>query len=236
MKKILFFTGAGISAESGVSTFRTGDDGLWYNHKVEDVATLDGWNRDRKKVLDFYNDRRRQLSEIEPNIAHKKISDLEKHFEVTVVTQNVDNLHERAGTKNVIHLHGELTKVRSIEDSTLIYDWEKDCNLGDLCEMGHQLRPHIVWFGESLSSKLIQNAKQAATECDVCVIIGTSMQVSPANTIPFLTKETALIYYIDPSDIEFYVPKNKIPFFYHFKETATTGIQRLEDELKKIFL
>ena len=123
MKKILIFTGAGVSAESGVATFRTGDDGLWYNYKVEDVATLDGWKRDREKVLDFYNLRRSQMKTVEPNLAHKIIADLEKDFDVTIVTQNVDNLHERSGSTNIIHLHGELTKVRSTLDPTLIYDW-----------------------------------------------------------------------------------------------------------------
>lgn len=235
-RKIVFFTGAGVSAESGVATFRTGDDGLWYNHKVEDVATPDGWKRDPHKVLNFYNMRRTQLKEVQPNSAHEIISKLENDFDVTVITQNVDNLHERAGSSKVIHLHGELTKVRSTKDSTKIYDWNNDCNIGDKCELGSQLRPHIVWFGENLDPKMIQNATQAAIECDVCVVVGTSMQVAPANTIPFLTKETALIYYIDPSDIEFYIPKNRKSFFYHFQQNATNGMRCLSDELKEIFL
>ena len=235
-RKIVFFTGAGVSAESGVATFRTGDDGLWYNHKVEDVATIDGWNRDKKKVLDFYNMRRAQLKEVHPNLAHQLIAQLEVDFDVTVITQNVDDLHQRAGSTNVIHLHGELIKVRSTKDSTKIYNWIEDCNIGDKCELGSQLRPHIVWFGENLDPKMIQNATQVAFECDVCVVVGTSMQVAPANSIPFLTKDTALIYYIDPSDVEFYIPKNRKSFFYHFQQNATDGMKRLSDELKEIFL
>lgn len=236
MKNIVFFTGAGVSAESGISTFRTGDDGLWYNHKVEDVATLDGWKKNKEKVLNFYNQRRSQLKTVIPNLAHEIISELQKDFNVTVITQNVDNLHERSGSKNVIHLHGELTKVRSTVNPSLIYDWIDDCNIGDLCERGSQLRPNIVWFGEELNTKDIKDAVKATQKADVFIIIGSSMQVAPANTIPFLTKETALIYYIDPSDIEFTVPKSRRSFFYHFKENATTGMKRISDELKEIFL
>jgi NAD-dependent deacetylase len=236
MKNIVFFTGAGVSAESGVSTFRTGDDGLWYNHKVEDVATIDGWKRNKEKVLNFYNERRSQLKTVNPNLAHQIISELQKDFNVTVITQNVDNLHERAGSMNVIHLHGELTKVRSTVNPSLIYDWVDDCNIGHLCENNSQLRPHIVWFGEELDNQNIKDAVKATQEADVFVIIGSSMQVAPANTIPFLTKETALIYYIDPGDIEFGVPKSRRSFFYHFQENATTGMEKLKNEIKEIFL
>lgn len=236
MKKILVFTGAGVSEESGVATFRTGADGLWYNHKVEDVATPDGWRRDREKVLNFYNMRRSQLKSVEPNLAHQIIADLEKDFYVTVITQNVDNLHERAGSTNVVHLHGELTKVRSTLDSTLIYDWTEDCNVGDKCERGSQLRPHIVWFGEDLNPKFIQRAEEAAYECDVCVIVGTSMKVSPANQIPFLTKENTLIYYVDPSDVDFFVDKQRRPFFTHIQEVASTGMDKVKADLKKMML
>jgi NAD-dependent deacetylase len=154
-KKILVFSGAGVDKESGVETFRDSQDGLWNNNKIEDVATPDGWRRNKEKVLDFYNMRRAQLKEVEPNLAHQIIADLENEFDVTVVTQNVTNLHERAGSTKIIHLHGELTKVRSTLDSTLIYDWTEDCNLGDKCEKGSQLRPHIVWFGENLNPKFI---------------------------------------------------------------------------------
>jgi len=233
-KKILIFTGAGVSAESGVATFRTGDDGLWYNHKVEDVATFDGWRRNKEKVLNFYNMRRSQLKEVEPNLAHKIISDLENDFDVTVVTQNVDNLHERAGSTKVIHLHGELTKVRSTLDSTLIYDWTEDCNVGDKCEKGSQLRPHIVWFGENLNPKMIERAEEVAYECDVCVIVGTSMQVAPANQIPFLTKPNTLIYVVDSNDIDFYIDKQRKPFLTHIHEVASVGMGKVKNDLMNI--
>lgn len=233
-KKILIFTGAGVSAESGVATFRTGDDGLWYNHKVEDVATPDGWRRDKEKVLNFYNMRRAQLKEVNPNLAHQIIADLEKDFDVTVVTQNVDNLHERAGSTKIIHLHGELTKVRSTLDSTLIYDWIEDCNIGDKCERGSQLRPHIVWFGENLDPDFVDMATEAAKECDVCVVVGTSMKVSPANTIPFLTKEGVKVYYVDLSDLDFYVPEYRTHLFTHYQELASTGMKKVMNELNSI--
>ena len=149
MKKIVVLTGAGVSAESGIRTFRD-SNGLWEDHEVMDVASPEGWARDPELVLRFYNARRAQLKEVEPNAAHVAIKELESQFEVCVITQNVDDLHERAGSSNVLHLHGELTKARSTRDDSLIYDWTGDINLGDLCEDGHQLRPHIVWFGESV--------------------------------------------------------------------------------------
>jgi len=235
MKKILVFTGAGVSAESGVQTFRDAD-GLWHDHKIEDVASPDGWRRDKETVLEFYNQRRRQLKEVEPNDGHKIIAELEKNFDVTVVTQNVDNLHERAGSTNVIHLHGELTKVRSTLNPNFIYDWEDDLNLGDKCEKGSQLRPHIVWFGENLNPKFIERATEAAYECDVCVVVGTSMQVAPANQIPFLTKPNTLIYIVDPSNMDFHIDKQRVPFLYHIQEVASIGMQKVKDDLDNILL
>ena len=236
-KKILVFTGAGVSAESGVETFRSGADGLWCNYKIEDVATPSGWRKDKEKVLEFYNKRRSQLQTVDPNDAHRIIADLEKYFDVTVVTQNVDNLHERAGSTNVIHLHGELTKVRSTLDPSLVYDWGyKDLNIGDKCEKGSQLRPYIIWFHEPLEESIVNNVTEIAFDSDVCVVVGTSMQVSPANTIPFLTKDNALIYYIDPTDrLDFYVPEYRRGFFYHFQDVATKGMNDVSDDLKKIF-
>jgi len=234
-KKILIFTGAGVSAESGVATFRTGDDGLWYNHKVEDVATPDGWRRDREKVLNFYNMRRSQLKDVQPNLAHQIIAELEKDYNVTVVTQNVDNLHQRAGSTKVIHLHGELTKVRSTLDPNLIYDWTEDCNLGDKCEKGSQLRPNIVWFGENLDPKFVDMATVAAKECDICIVVGTSMQVAPANQIPFLTKPNTLIYVVDPSDMDFYIDKQRRPFIEHIKDVASVGMEKIKTDLKNIY-
>ena len=234
-KKILIFTGAGVSAESGVATFRTGDDGLWYNHKVEDVATPEGWRRDREKVLNFYNMRRSQLKDVQPNLAHQIIAELEKDYDVTVVTQNVDDLHGRAGSTKVIHLHGELTKVRSTLDSKLIYDWFEDCNIGDKCDKGSQLRPHIVWFGENLDPKFVDMATVAAKECDICIVVGTSMQVAPANQIPFLTKPNTLIYVVDPSDMDFHIDKQRRPFIEHIKDIASVGMEKIKTDLKNIY-
>lgn len=234
MKKILIFTGAGVSKESGIETFRDAN-GLWNNYKIEDVATPDGWRKNRQLVLDFYNDRRAQLNTVEPNLAHQLIASLEKDFDVCIVTQNVDNLHERAGSKNIIHLHGELTKSRStFPGSTETYDCQGDINLGDKCPRGSQLRPNIVWFGESLDPIKIKNAETESEKCDICIIVGTSMQVSPANQIPFLTKEDCLIYYIDPSDMDFYLDKQRRPFFKHIKEPATIGMQKVIEDIKNV--
>ena len=148
-KNLVVLTGAGISAESGIQTFR-GADGLWEGHDIMDVASPQGWNKNRALVLKFYNDRRRALKEVNPNKAHLILKDLEEHFNVCIITQNVDDLHERAGSKNILHLHGELLKSRSSIDNTLIYDCYDDINEGDKCEKGSQIRPHIVWFGEAV--------------------------------------------------------------------------------------
>ena len=233
-KKILVFTGAGVSAESGIKTFRDTKDGLWYNYKVTEVASVDGWRNDKSKVLDFYNLRRRELNNVTPNKAHEFIAKLEEHFDVTVVTQNVDNLHERAGSSNIIHLHGELTKARSTYDDSIVVDCFGDINIGDRCPQGSQLRPHIVWFGEMLDKGNLMAAKRAAEECDVCIVVGTSMLVSPANSIPFLTKDTSLIYYVDPGDFEMDLPGYRSAFFYHFKEVASSGMEKVYNELKEI--
>lgn len=235
MKKILIFTGAGVSKESGIETFRDSKDSLWNNYKIEDVATIDAWRRNRELVLDFYNQRRSQLKDVDPNLAHKIIADLEKDHEVTLVTQNVDNLHERAGSTNIIHLHGELTKSKSTyPGSTDIYDCTCDIKIGDKCPKGAQLRPHIVFFGENLDSSDLDKATIAANECDICIVVGTSMQVAPANQIPFITKEDCIIFYVDPSEADFYVPEFRADFFHHIKEPATTGMQKLADILKNI--
>ena len=196
--KILFFTGAGISAESGLQTFRDSKNGLWNNFKIEDVCTPAAWENNPSLVLDFYNQRRKQCREAKPNLAHELIAKLETHYEVTVVTQNVDNLHERAGSNKVIHLHGELMKVRSTFDSSLIYHKEDDILLGDLCEKQSQLRPHIVWFGEGLDSDLLDNSIKEAMTCSVCVVVGTSLQVYPANTLPDYVPFGSQMIVIDP--------------------------------------
>ena len=195
MKKIVVMTGAGVSAESGIRTFRD-SNGLWEDHEVMDVASPEGWARDREMVLRFYNARRAQLKEVSPNAAHKAIRDLEEHFDVRVITQNVDDLHEQAGSSRVLHLHGELRKVRSTFDETLVYDWTEDLNVGDLCDDGHQLRPHIVWFGEAVPmlSEAIHQTKQA----DIVIIVGTSLQVYPAASLFSYAKSSAPVYYVDP--------------------------------------
>ena len=196
--KLLFFTGAGISAESGLQTFRDSKNGLWNNFKIEDVCTPAAWENNPSLVLDFYNQRRKQCREAKPNLAHELIAKLETHYEVTIVTQNVDNLHERAGSTKVIHLHGELMKVRSTVDSSLIYLREDDIVLGDLCEKQSQLRPHIVWFGEGLDSDLLDNSIKEAMNCSVCVVVGTSLQVYPANTLPDYVPFGSQMIVIDP--------------------------------------
>ena len=231
-KKILVFSGAGVSKESGIETFR-GDGGLWGSYRIEDVATIDAWRRNRSLVLDFYNQRRAQLKLVHPNLAHQAIADLEKDYDVVLVTQNVDNLHERAGSTNVVHLHGELAKSRStFPGSCETLDCFGDINIGDKCSRGSQLRPHIVWFGENLDPNDLDKAEAVAKECDICIIVGTSMQVFPANQIPFLTKEDCIIFYVDPSEKDFYVPEFRSSFFHHIKEPATTGMQTLVNILK----
>ena len=234
-KKILVFTGAGVSAESGIQTFRDLQNGLWYDYKIEDVATPEGWRKDKSKVLDFYNKRRTQLKDVNPNLAHQIIADLEKDFDVTILTQNVDDLHERAGSTNITHLHGELKKARSTVDPSIVVDCSEDINIGDKCPKGSQLRPHIVWFGEMLDPGNLEYSRLVATEADVCIVVGTSMQVSPANLIPFTTKEDCLIYYVDPGDVEFKISDYRMAFFYHIKEKATTGMQKVYDDLIKIY-
>jgi NAD-dependent deacetylase len=231
-KKLLIFSGAGVSKESGVETFRDGQNALWENVKIEDVATPNAWRKDREKVLDFYNKRRAQLKTVEPNEAHLIIAQLETLFNVTVVTQNVDNLHERAGSTNVVHLHGELTKVRSSLNSSLVYDTDKDTLIGDKCEKGSQLRPHIVWFGEGLNEKDTDKAINAARECDVCIIIGTSMLVSPANEILFHTKPNTPIYCVDPGELGFEIPTYVQKVFQHIQLPATVGMQFMLDVLE----
>lgn len=225
MKKLVFLTGAGISKESGIATFRDSADGLWNNFKIEDVATPRGWRMDKKLVLDFYNQRRKDANSKEPNNAHLKIKWLEDYFDVVVITQNVDNLHEKAGSSNIIHLHGELNKSRSTVDPQLVYDCFGDINLGDKCERGSQLRPHIIWFGENLDQRDIRRSEEESKLADIYVIVGTSMKVSPACDFPFLCKEGTPIYYIDPSDVDFHVPYWRN--FTHIKKPATEGIEDL---------
>ena len=232
-KKLVVLTGAGVSAESGISTFRT-NNGLWDNHKVEDVASIEGWYRNPQLVLDFYNERRLQLGTVKPNAAHYAIAELEKEWDVTVVTQNVDNLHERAGSTRVFHLHGQLTKVRPENccnemdgfDESAVFDIGYDViNLGDLAPNGAQLRPHIVWFGEPVP--YINAAIDHVENADVLLIVGTSLQVYPAAGLYAYAKADTPIYIIDPADVS--VRDGRLT---HIKEVATSGMETFKNILK----
>lgn len=222
---IVVISGAGISAESGLKTFRD-SNGLWEGHDVMEVATPLGFKKNPELVLEFYNQRRRQLLEVYPNLAHKTIADLEKIYKVSIITQNVDDLHERAGSSFVLHLHGELFKVRSIKNENNIQSWRKDLFLGDLCKDGFQLRPHIVWFGEDVP--LMLKAISVCEKADVLIIVGTSMQVYPAasliNYVPLNTK----VYYIDPTPAEINYSNLIV-----VEERATTGILNVKNDLVK---
>ncbi len=221
MKKIVILTGAGISAESGIKTFRDAD-GLWEGHDIMEVASPIGWERDKNLVLDFYNKRRAQLLTVSPNYGHKGLVELENNFNVHIITQNVDDLHERAGSKNVLHLHGELLKVRSTINNNLIYNWGKDLNIGDTCDENNQLRPHIVWFGEDVP--MLDKAIEITSEADILIIIGTSMQVYPAaNLINYVPTKTP-IYFIDPKPA---ISENAFHNLTVISENATIGVKRV---------
>lgn len=214
-----------MSAESGIATFR-GSDGLWENHRIEEVATPEGWSANSEKVLRFYNERRMAVRNAVPNKGHLILAELEKYFHVEIITQNIDDLHERAGSKNVLHLHGEITKSRSTIDAKLIYNIQgTEINLGDTCEKGSQLRPHIVWFGEPVP--MIEPAKVLVSKADIFVVVGTSLQVYPAAGLihsanPFVPK-----YIIDPI-----IPEvGGISTMYPIAETASSGLSVLYDLL-----
>lgn len=194
-QKIVILTGAGMSAESGLKTFRDAN-GLWEGHDVMEVASPQGFAKNPELVFEFYNQRRRQLLQVKPNSGHKALVELEKKFEVVIITQNVDNLHEQAGSKNVLHLHGELLKVRSVSNENKVYDWTKDLNLGDLDNTGNQLRPHIVWFGEMVP--MLEPAIEITHQANILIIIGTSMQVYPAASLVNYVDTGTPIYFIDP--------------------------------------
>ncbi len=218
-KHIVILTGAGMSAESGIKTFRDAD-GLWEGHDVMEVATPEGFEANPELVLDFYNQRRRQLFEVKPNSAHFNLAELEKQYDVTIITQNVDDLHKRAGSKKVIHLHGELLKVRSTYDEHDIQSWKTDLVLGDTCKKGYQLRPHIVWFGEDVP--IIEKAVSICETADILIIIGTSMQVYPAASLMHYVPENTPTYLIDPKpNIE---SKKNLTVI---AETATIGIKKI---------
>lgn len=232
-RKITVLTGAGVSAESGISTFRD-SDGLWENHNVEDVASIEGWYRNPELVLDFYNMRRAQLQQVRPNAAHMAIASLEEEYDVTVVTQNVDNLHERAGSTRIIHLHGELTKVRpenccnemdGFSEETVFDIGADEIHLGDMAPNGAQLRPHIVWFGEAVPK--IDAAIDAVEAADILLIVGTSLQVYPAAGLYRYAKMQTPIYIIDPKDVP--VRDGRLT---HIKDVATNGMEVFKNILQ----
>lgn len=223
LKKIVVLSGAGVSAESGLKTFRD-EDGLWEGHDVMEVATPEAWERNPKLVLEFYNQRRRQLKKVEPNAAHKTIADLEKHFDVHIITQNVDDLHERAGSTKVLHLHGELFKVRPENDLGHIIEWRNDINLGDTTKDGVQLRPHVVWFGEGVPN--MSPAIDIVSKADILVIIGTSLQVYPAAGLKDYAKPQTPIYLIDPKP-----GISASGNLYIFEDIASVGMKKLKSIL-----
>lgn len=218
MKHLVVLTGAGISAESGIKTFRD-SGGLWEGHDVMEVASPIGWMKNPELVLNFYNDRRRELLKAKPNAAHQTLKELEKQFKVSIITQNVDDLHERAGSKNILHLHGELLKARSTKNERLIYEWKKDINIGDKAEDGGQLRPHIVWFGEAVPE--MPKAAKITETADILLIIGTSLQVYPAASLIDYLPNGKPIYIIDPKR----PPEHLLNHVHFIEATACNGIK-----------
>ena len=225
MKKLVVLTGAGMSAESGISTFRDAG-GLWEKYPIEEVATPQAWAKNPALVLEFYNQRRKQLLEVEPNSGHFGLAELEKHFDVHIVTQNVDNLHERAGSTKILHLHGELMKVRSTGANAEVFELSPEnieIQMGSLCPKGYQLRPHIVWFGEAVPE--IENAINIVSRADILVIIGTSMQVYPAASLIHYAKRNTPIYLIDPNEVNI---SNSV---HVIQKTASEGVKELKEIL-----
>lgn len=227
MKKLVVLTGAGISAESGIPTFRD-SDGLWEGFDVNEVATPEGWRRNPALVLDFYNQRRKRALEVSPNEGHRILAELEEFLEVTILTQNVDNLHERAGSTRVLHLHGSLFQSRSTVDESLVYDikgWE--LKMGDVCEKGSQLRPHIVWFGEMVP--MLDTAAKAASQADIFLVVGTSMAVYPAAGLIHHVAAHAPKFIVDPK-----IPDlGQIPNITVVQEKASTGMRRVKELLRE---
>ena len=217
-KKIVILTGAGISAESGIATFRD-SNGLWEGHDVMAVASPSGWQKNRALVLDFYNQRRRQLLNVMPNKAHFLLADLQANYDIEIITQNVDDLHERAGSEKVLHLHGELLSARSCQRAHLKYRWKKDILIGDKAEDGAQLRPDIVWFGEDVPA--FEKAVKIAAQADIFVVIGTSLQVYPAASLMQYISQQCLLYYIDP-----HAEKSALKNAICIADVATTGVEK----------
>lgn len=230
MKKVVVFTGAGISAESGLNTFRD-SDGLWEQYDIMEVATPEAWAKQPELVLKFYNQRKQQILEAQPNAAHTALAELENHFDVQIITQNIDDLHERAGSNNVLHLHGLITKVQSSKDPNLVFDiGNAPINYGDLCEDGSQIRPHVVWFGEDVPNMPI--AYQMVKEADIFIIIGTSLSVHPAASLIYYCDHRKPKFLVDPKSVEV----TKIENLKVIQEKASTGIPMLAKELIKDFI
>lgn len=226
-EKIVVLSGAGVSAESGLKTFR-GNNGLWEGYRVEEVATPEAWRANPNMVQEFYNHRRKACQEAVPNGAHKAIASLEKNYEVIVITQNVDDLHERAGSSFVLHLHGELMKSRSTVDAKLVYPIKGDrIEMGELCEKGSQLRPHIVWFGESVP--LMEQAIHLIRDADIILVIGTSLMVYPAAGLMHYAPNGSKLYLIDPNAMEYDVPNGTV----RINEKAVKGMKILLEMLTK---
>lgn len=228
-KKVVVLTGAGISAESGIPTFRA-SDGLWAGHDVTQVATLDGWYNNRKLVLDFYNERRKKALGSSPNPGHLALAEMEKDFNVSIITQNVDNLHERAGSSRVIHLHGELFKSRSTLDERLVYDidgWE--LKEGDICAKGSQLRPHIVWFGEMVP--MMELAIEETLKADIFIVVGTSLAVYPAASLLDYVDDEVPKFIVDPN----LPPVSDRPNLFLYPETGSKGLKKVASKLRKEF-
>ena len=224
-KKIVAFTGAGISAESGIKTFRD-HGGLWENYEIEDVATPQAWKRNPKLVLDFYNERRKKVASAKPNDSHLLLAQLEKDFDVSIITQNIDDLHEKAGSTNILHLHGEIFKMRSDKDERIVSPIYDDIQLNAIAPDGGKWRPHIVWFGEAVPH--FSTAAEIIKEADIFIIVGTSLQVQPAASLIYYCKKNTEIYYIDPNPS---LLVNESENFHIIKATATQGLKTLYDKL-----
>ncbi|MDX1684250.1 MAG: NAD-dependent deacylase [Saprospiraceae bacterium] len=224
--RIVVFTGAGVSAESGIKTFRD-ENGLWEGHDVMEVASPQGFHNDPELVLDFYNQRRAQLNEVDPNPAHIAIARLESHYDVTVVTQNVDDLHERAGSSDVVHLHGELKKARSSGNEEFLIEIEGDIKLGEVCPQGFQLRPHVVWFGEAVP--MMQRAAEIVSSAELLLVVGTSLQVYPAAGLIDYAPGDCRCIYVDPRpQISFELQRRPHEVI---AENAGTGVPQIVEEL-----
>lgn len=221
MKKIVVLSGAGISAESGIKTFRDAD-GLWEGHDITEVASPEGFTKNPELVLNFYNLRRRQLLEVQPNLAHQLLADLEQYYPINIITQNVDDLHERAGNKNVLHLHGELLKARSSKNENYVVEWHSDINMNNLCPDGYLMRPHIVWFGETVPE--FDRATDLISQADIVIVIGTSMQVYPAAGLIQYATKAENIFYIDPKPAYIHLTTISVETI---AEKATTGMEKL---------